>query len=127
MSATFEDARPTDSNLLDWLRRELAPSPERKVRTLILICGAVLCVGISTTLEVPELTISAYMIFFISKENTRATTVGGVLGLIGVTLGIAVSLLVYKLDYGHPEFRIPFMAMVLFVAMYLRRALVLGT
>ena len=55
------------------------------------------------------------MIFFISKRNKRVTTVVGVLGLIGVTIGIAVSLLLYQLTYGHPEWRIPAMAIFLFL------------
>jgi uncharacterized membrane protein YccC len=126
MNATFPDLQSAQLGWLDWLRRELSPSHDRRVRTLILICGAVLCVIISMALQVPELSISAYMIFFISKENKTLTTMVGVLGLIGLTIGIAVSLLLYKLTYGHPELRIPSMAIVLFLGMYLSRALVLG-
>src|SRR5579862_1504324 len=126
MSAAFPNAQPGHSGWLEWLRHELAPSHERKVRTLILICGAVLSVIISTVIEVPELAVSAYMIFFISKENKRVTTMVGVLGLIGLTIGITVSLLLYKFTYGHPEWRVPCMALVLFLGMYLFRIMVLG-
>jgi uncharacterized membrane protein YccC len=126
MNATFSDAPPDRSGWLDWLRRELAPSHERKVRTLILVCGAVLCVIISMALQVPELSVSAYMVFFISKENKAVTTLVGVLGLTGLTIGIAVSLLLYQFTYGHDELRVPCMAIVLFLGMYLTRALVLG-
>src|SRR5712675_449402 len=126
MSATFSDVQPTHLGWLDWLRRELAPSHERRVRTLILVCGAVLCVIISMALQVPELAVSAYMVFFISKESKTLTTIVGVLGLVGLTIGIAVSLLLYKLTYGHPELRIPAMAITLFLGMYLFRVLVLG-
>ena len=126
MNATFLDARPAHLGWLDWLRRELAPSHERRVRTLILVCGAVLCVIISMALQVPELAVSAYMVFFISKENKTITTITGVLGLIGLTIGIALTLLLYQLTYGHPELRIPSMAIVLFLGMYLTRVLVLG-
>jgi uncharacterized membrane protein YccC len=66
------------------------------------------------------------MVFFISKENKTVTTLVGVLGLIGLTIGIALSLFLYQLTYGRPELRIPSMAMVLFLGMYLSRALVLG-
>ena len=126
MSATFLDARPAHLGWLDWLRHELAPSHDRKVRTLILICGAVFCVIISMALQVPELAVSAYMVFFISKETKTVTTIVGILGLIGLTIGIAVSLLLYKFTYGHPEFRIPSMAIVLFLGMYASRILVIG-
>ena len=126
MSATFPDARPVPLGWLDWLRRELAPSHERKVRTLILVCGAVLCVIISMALEVPELSVSAYMIFFISKRNKTVTTFVGVLGLVGLTIGIAVTLLLYQVTYSNPELRIPSMAASIFLGMYLSRVLVLG-
>ena len=81
---------------------------------------------ISMALQVPELATSAYMVFFISKENKTITTIVGVLGLIGLTIGIAVTLLLYQLTYGHPELRIPAMAIALFLGMYLSRVLVLG-
>ena len=126
MSTAFIDARPAPLGWLDWLRRELAPSHERKLRTLILTCGAVLCVILSMALQVPQLATSAYMIFFVSKETKRVTTLVGVLGLIGLTIGIAVSLLLYKFTYGHPELRIPSMAIVLFFGMYASRVLVIG-
>ena len=126
MSAAITDTLPAHPGWLDWLRRELAPSQERKARTLILICGAVLCVIISMTLQVPQLATSAYMVFFISKETKEVTTMTGVGGLISLTLGIAASLLLYKLTYGHPELRIPAMAIVLFLGMYAARILVIG-
>jgi uncharacterized membrane protein YccC len=125
-AALLDVAQPAPLGWIEWLKRELAPSHERKVRTAILVCGAVLCVIISMALQVPELAVSAYMIFFISKENKTVTTVVGVLGLVGLTLGIAVTLLLYKLTYGHPELRIPSMAIALFLGMYLSRVLVLG-
>ncbi len=126
MNVTSADTRPVRFGWLDWLRRELAPSPERKVRTLILVCGAVLCVIISMALQVPELAVSAYMVFFISKENKTLTAVVGVLGMVGLTIGIIVSLLLYKLTYGHPELRIPSMAVAVFLGMYASRVLVIG-
>ena len=125
-AALLNVEQPAPLGWIEWLKRELAPSHERKVRTAIMVCGAVLCVIISMTLQVPELALSAYMIFFISKENKTVTTVVGVLGLIGVTIGIIVSLLLYELTYGYPELRISSMAIVLFLGMYLSRVLVLG-
>src|SRR5216117_1002087 len=126
MSAVFTDALPTHLGWVDRLRRDLAPSHDRKVRTLILIGGAVFCVIISMTLQVPQLATSAYMVFFISKENKKVTTLVGAVGLIGLTIGIAASLLLYKFTYGHPELRIPSMAIVLFLGMYSSRILVIG-
>src|SRR5881227_868874 len=98
-----------------WFKRELAPTPERARRTAIMVAAAVLCVIISMTLQVPELSVTAYMPFFMSKESKFLTTVTGVIGLIGLTIGIGASLLLYKFTYGHPELRIPGMAISSFL------------
>ena len=126
MSVTFREARPVDSGWIAWLRRELAPTHARKIRTAILVGGVVLCVIISMALQVPELAVSAYMVFFISKESKALTTITGVGGIIGATIGVAATLLLYKFTYGHPELRVPAMAIALFVGMWLSRILVIG-
>ena len=105
---------------------QLAPTPERARRTAIMVGAAVLCVIISMTLQVPELSVTAYMPFFVSKESKFLTTLTGVIGLIGATIGIAASLLLYKFTYGYPELRIPGMAIALFLGMWLSRVFVLG-
>jgi uncharacterized membrane protein YccC len=91
-----------------------------------MVGGAVLCVIISMTLQVPQLATSAYMIFFVSKENKLLTTITGVGGLFVLTIGIAGSLLLYKFTYGYPELRISGMAIALFLGMWLSRILVIG-
>jgi uncharacterized membrane protein YccC len=111
---------------LAWFKRQLAPTPERARRTAIMVAAAVLCVIISMTLQVPELSVTAYMPFFMSKESKFLTTLTGVIGLIGLTIGIGVSLLLYKFTYGHPELRIPGMAIAIFLGMWLSRVFVLG-
>src|SRR6058998_2039487 len=126
MSATFVEARPIDSDWLGWLKRELAPTSARNIRTAIIVAGAVLCVIISMTLQVPELATSAYMVFFISKESKLLTKITGVGGVIVLTIGIGATLLLYKFTYGHPELRIPGMAIALFLGMWLSRILVMG-
>jgi uncharacterized membrane protein YccC len=126
MNATFLEARPGDSDWFAWIKRELAPTREREIRTAILVVGVVLCVIISMALQVPELAITAYMVFFISKESKRLTIITGVGGLIGVTIAVAATLLLYRLTYGYPELRIPGMAIALFLGMWLSRILVIG-
>src|SRR5256712_1089253 len=126
MSATFVEARPIDSDCVGWLQRELAPTSARQIRTAIMVGGAVLCVIISMALQVPELATSAYMVFFISKESKLLTTITGVGGVIVLTIDIGATLLLYKFTYGHPELRIPGMAIALFLGMWLSRVLVIG-
>ena len=99
MSATFVEAfrpsgsDPSDSDWLGWLKRELAPTSARNIRTAIIVAGAVLCVIISMALQVPELATSAYMVFFISKESKLLTKITGVGGIIVLTIGIGATLL----------------------------------
>src|SRR6266478_5937543 len=126
MSETFVEARPIDSNWIGWLKSELAPTSPREIRTAIMVGGAVLCVVISMALQVPQLATSAYMVFFISKESKLLTTITGVGGVIVLTIGIGTTLLLYKFTYGHPELRIPGMAIALFLGMWLSRVLVIG-
>ena len=126
MSATFVEARPIDSDWIGWLRHELAPTRARNIRTAIIVAGAVLCVIISMTLQVPQLATSAYMVFFASKETKLLTKNTGLGGIIALTIGIGATLLLYKFTYGHPELRIPGMAIALFLGMWLSRVLVMG-
>src|SRR6266508_6001638 len=111
---------------LAWFKRELAPTGLREIRTAIMVGGTVLCVIISMALQVPEVTLSAYMVFFISQKTKHLTILIGLLGLIGATIGIGETLLLYKFTYGHPELRIPGMAIALFLGMWLSRVLVIG-
>ena len=111
---------------VEWFKRELAPTPARARRTAIMVGGTVLCVIISMALQVPSLDLSAYMVFFLSQKTKQLTVLIGLLGLIGATIGIGEAILLYKFTYGHPELRIPGMAITLFLGMYVSRVLVLG-
>ena len=111
---------------LAWFKRELAPTRLREIRTAIMVGGTVLCVIISMALQVPSLDLSAYMVFFLSQKTKQLTGLIGLLGLIGATIGIGEAILLYKFTYGHPELRIPGMAITLFLGMYVSRVLVLG-
>jgi len=126
VSPTFLEARPIDSDWIGWLKRELAPTRLREIRTAILVVGAVLCVIISMALQVPELAISAYMVFFFSQKTKTLTTLVGILGVIGTTISIGLTLWLYKFTFGHPELRIPTMAIAVFLGMWLSRVFVIG-
>jgi len=126
MSTTFLEARPIDSDWIGWLKRELAPTRLREVRTAILVAGPVLCIIISMSLQVPELAVSAYMVFFFSQKTKTLTTIAGLVGLIGLTISIGATLLLYKFTYAHPELRIPVIAIAVFLGMWLSRVFVIG-
>jgi uncharacterized membrane protein YccC len=125
-SSTVMESAVLPFGSFEWFKRQLVPTRLREIRTATMVGGAVLCVIISMTLQVPELALTAYMVFFISKESKLLTTITGVGGLIGATIGIGLTLLLYKFTYGHPELRIPGMAIALFLGMWLSRVFVIG-
>src|SRR5712671_3611538 len=84
---------PVDS--LQWLRHELAPFPGRGAMTLRLVVSVVAVTILSMALQTPLTWLSAYMVFFVTKENRVITTLTGVYVFLGVTIAIAMSLFFY--------------------------------
>src|SRR5262245_1814533 len=111
MSAATDVMAPVrpPSRLL-WLRREFAPTPGRAAMTLRLVLGVVAVVVISMTLQTPSTAISAYMVFFVTKENRVVTTITGIGLAVGATLGVAASILLSTYTYDAAYLRVPFMA-----------------
>jgi uncharacterized membrane protein YccC len=110
----------------DWLLRELSPFPGRGVRMARMIVAVVIVTIISMALQTPETAVSAYMVFFVSKENVSLTIKTGIGLVIGATIGLALSLFFYRWTFDRPELRIPVMAATVFAGMFLLRATVLG-
>lgn len=115
--------RPASSARL-W--RELAPFPGRAAMTLRLVVGVVIVAIISMTLQTPLTWISAYMVFFVTKENRVITTLTGIGLFLGATIGIAMSLFFYCYTFDYPEFRIPVMAASVFAGMFFSRVFAIG-
>ncbi len=111
---------------LAWLRRELAPFPGREAMVLRLVVTVVLVTISSMSLQVPETALSAFMVFFVTKENRVLTALTGILMILGVTLALAASLVLYRFTFDHPELRIPLMVLMVFTGMFLSRVFVLG-
>ena len=111
---------------IHWLERELSASPGRESRTLRLVAGVALVTIISMALQIPEAAVSAYMVFFVTKENRALTTLTGLLMIVGVTLAIAATLVLYRFTFDYAEFRVPLIALVVFGGMFLSRVFVIG-
>lgn len=109
-----------------WLRSELAPFPGRKILTLQMVVTVVIVTIISMALQTPETVVSAYMVFFISKENFKLTAKTGIGLIMGTTIGVGLSLLLYRYTFDYPELRIPVMALTVFAGMFLSRVFVVG-
>jgi multidrug resistance protein MdtO len=110
----------------EWVRRELAPTRGRKEMVIRIVVGVVLVTIISMSLQAPETALSAYMVFFVTKENRVLTALTGVLLIVGATVAIAASLVLIHWTLDFPALRIVVMAAVLFTGMYLSRVFVIG-
>jgi hypothetical protein len=126
MQAATMTAPPLPTGWFEWLRRELAPAPGRREMTIRLVVTVALVTIISMALQVPELPVSAYMVFFVTKENRVRTALTGVLLIVGATIAIAASLLLLNWTLDFPALRIVTMAAVLFAGMWLSRVFVVG-
>jgi multidrug resistance protein MdtO len=104
----------------------LKPFPGRSRITLRLAIACTLVVLITYTFRMPFQDLMPFFVLFITKEEKVTTAVSALLVLFAVTIAIAAAILVYKFTGNWPEFRIPVIALEIFVGMYLFRVLSIG-
>jgi multidrug resistance protein MdtO len=111
---------------LDMLRETLQPFPGRAQVTLRL---AILCTAIvlvAETFRLPFQDLMPFFVLFITKEEKVTTAVSALLVLFAMTLAIGTSILLFKCTGNRPEFRVPAIALEIFLGMYLFRVLALA-
>ena len=101
-ATTLTRSSTRTTGLLDFLRRELAPTPERWRATLrlTLACVAATVPVMVFRLHLPLLVM--ILMYLITKEDTTATLVGTIAGILGDYATVAdAALLVYELARTH--------------------------
>src|SRR5215470_12748977 len=83
------------SSLLEFLRRELAPTPGRGGKTFRLTLACLAATIPILTHHIPHGLLVMILMYLITQEDTAATVLGSILGVIGVTLGLAAALLAW--------------------------------
>ena len=78
-------ARQSSSSLVEFLRRELAPTPGRLGATLRLTLACTAATVPIMIHHIPHGLVVMIVMYLITKEDTTATLLGSVLGLVGVT------------------------------------------
>src|SRR3954469_3718691 len=111
---------------MQLLRDELALTPDRWARMLRITALVTLVVVVSNALRVPELSLSAYMIFFFSKSDVVATIRTGIAAVVGLTLMLALAFVLYSATFGEPALRLLAMGCAIFAGFYLLRSSPLG-
>jgi multidrug resistance protein MdtO len=104
----------------------LKPFPGRGRITLRLAVACTLIVLVTYTFRMPFQDLMPFFVLFVTKEEKVTTTVTALLVLIAATLAITVAILIYKFTGDRAEFRIPAIALEIFVGMLLFRVLSIG-
>ena len=109
-----------------WLLSELAPFPGRGAATLRMTIACLVIVTISMALEIPQAYLSAFFVFFMSREDVVTTTMTGIALALALVVGFGVTILAYLITVDHPPLRLALMALIFCAAMYTTRVFVLG-
>src|SRR5580698_7574289 len=104
----------------------LKPFPGRGRITLRLAVACTLVVLVTYTFRTPFQDLMPFFVLFITKEEKVTTAVTALLVLVAATLAIAVAILLYKCTGDRAEFRIPGIALEVFIGMFLFRVLSIG-
>jgi multidrug resistance protein MdtO len=101
----------------------LKPFPGRGRITLRLAVACTLIVLVADTFRMPLQDLLPFFVLFVTKEEKVTTVLSVLLVLFAVTLAIAAAILIYKATGDRAEFRIPGIALEIFIGMYLFRVL----
>ena len=108
-------------DLVALLRRELRPTPGRLVDCLRIVGVVLALVAIAETFRISEIALSGYIVLFVSGREAVTTILTALLAGIAVVLAIFVTIAVFMLSLSEPALRVPLMAAMTFVAMFLSR------
>ncbi len=108
-------------DLIALLRRELRPTPGRLGDCLRIVVVLLALVAMAETFRISEIALSGYIVLFLSGREAVTTILTALLAGIAVVLAIFVTIAVFMLSLSEPALRIPLMAVMTFVAMFLSR------
>ena len=104
----------------------LKPFPGRGRIALRLAVACTFVVLVAYTFRMPFQDLTPFFVLFITKEEKVTTVVTALLVLFAITLAVAVAILIYKWTGNRAEFRIPGIALEIFIGMFLFRVLSIG-
>ena len=116
----------TASDLFEFLRRELAPTPGRGSKTFRLTLACLAATIPILTHHIPHGLLAMILMYLITQEDTAATVIGSILGVVGVTLGLGLALLVWRISLDIVWLRLCFLVAFLFGGLFLKRVLTMS-
>jgi multidrug resistance protein MdtO len=114
------------STLFEFLRRELAPTPGRGSATLRLTLACLAATIPILTHRIPHALVVMIVMYLITQEDTAATLLGSILAVVGVTLGLGLALLAWRISLDIVWLRLCFLVLFLFGGLFLKRVLTIG-
>ena len=109
-----------------FLRRELAPTPGRGSATFRLTLACVIATIPILTHHIPHALVVMVVMYLITQEDTAATLLGSILGVVGVTLGLGAALLAWMVVLDIAWLRIACFIAFFFTGLWLKRVLTIG-
>ena len=114
------------SSLLEFLRRELAPTPGRGSATFRLTLACLVATIPILTHRIPFADLVMIIMFLITQEDTVATLMGSLLAVVCVTIGLGLALLAWRISLDIEWLRLCFFIAFLFGGLFLKRVLTMG-
>src|ERR1700751_3284067 len=108
-------------DLVALLRRELRSTPGRFGDCARIVVVLLALIAIAETFRISEIALAGYIVLFVSGREAATTILTALLAGIAVVLAIFVTIAVFMLSLSDPALRIPLMAAMTFVAMFLSR------
>jgi multidrug resistance protein MdtO len=78
------------------------------------------------THHIPHGLLAMILMYLITQEDTAATVIGSILGVIGLTLGLGLALLVWRISLDIVWLRLCFLVAFLFGGLFLKRVLTMS-
>src|SRR6185295_14194555 len=112
--------------LVDFLRRELAPTPGRGRATFRLTLACVIATIPILTHRIPLALMVMIVMYLITQEDTAATLLGSILAVAGVTIGLGAAVLAWMVVLDIAWLRIASFIGFVVLGLWLKRVLVVG-
>ena len=109
-----------------FLRRELAPTPGRGAATFRLTLACLVTTVPILTHRFQFALVALILMYLITQEDTAATLVGSILGVVGLTISLGLALLAWMVVLDIAWLRICVIAAFLFGGLFLKRVLSIG-
>ena len=113
--------RVTRATSLQCCAASCVQPPAGSATVVRIVIVVLVVVAIAETFRISEIALSGYIVLFLSGREAVTTILTALLAGIAVILAIFVTIAVFMLSLSEPALRIPLMAVMTFVAMFLSR------